>query len=700
MSRRSSGLVGVWAEMQRQQQRQQVAAQRQRVADAREYERRQRAWQREQARAHRDQQAAYRRQRTADAQRRTDELESEVAALTALLASGVRTAAFRTAALREPEQVEPFAPGTLAHPVPMPDPGGYAPASGGRVFGAQRRAQAEAEARARFEHDWYAAQAAEAQRQTRLAEYRRQYDRWAAQRLAEIRQHNATVERLGQDLAAGGAEAVVEYFSAALYASAGWPDGFPRQVTAAYDVAARQLVLSWQLPGPAVIPAVKSVRYVAGTDTEKETPRPATQRRALYRDVLAQCVLLAVREVFSADEFTTLDSVALTGFVDEHDPVTGRQGQIVLATVTVSRADFTGLHLAQVSAVDCLVDGLGGSLSTRPDQLLAVRPERLPEDVGRGVVSHGDDAEPDLHAMDPFAFEALIADLFRARGMRAVATSRSGDGGVDVEAVDPDPISGGKIVVQVKRYRNTVPPAAVRELFGTVQATGAIKGILVTTSGFGPGSRTFAEGKPLTLVSGPELVALLRENGLTGRLDDGTADACRADGPPPPPPESPGGHNLLGLSWSGSVALDVCALVCAGPRVLSDEHFVFYNNARTPEGAVAAVQPTGSDRASLRVAFDELPAAADRLVVAAAVDPESGPPADLAGFTAPNLRLRAADGTELGTLDVSDGRPGETALVLGSFRRRANGDWDFVPGGRGYAGGLEALVADHGVQVD
>ena len=55
---------------------------------------------------------------------------------------------------------------------------------------------------------------------------------------------------------------------------------------------------------------------------------------------------------------------------------------------------------------------------------------------------------------------------------------------------------------------------------------------------------------------------------------------------------------------------------------------------------------------------------------------------------------------ELGQLEVSDGRPSETALVLGSFRRRSNGDWDFVLGGRGYPGGLEELIQDFGIEVE
>ncbi|CAM5707290.1 hypothetical protein SALBM135S_07724 [Streptomyces alboniger] len=314
------------------------------------------------------------------------------------------------------------------------------------------------------------------------------------------------------------------------------------------------------------------------------------------------------------------------------------------------------------------------------------------------MVAHGGDEEPDLFAMDPIAFEDLVADLFRAMGMQAVTTQRSNDGGVDVDALDPAPIRGGKIVVQVKRYRNTVPPTAVRDLYGTVQDAGANKGVLVTTSRFGPGSHTFANGKPLELISGPELVDLLHRHGLRGRLGEGTA----SDRPTPSVPESrlPDDYNVLGMSWAGSVALDVCALVCRGSRILDDDHFVFFNNPQTPDGSVRALPATAPDRAAICVAFDALPASADRFVLVAAVDPEVNPDADLSGFTDARIRLLDPGLTELGQLEVSEGQPRQTALVLGSFRRRPGGDWDFVLGGKGYTGGLEELLQDFGIEVE
>lgn len=597
-----------------------------------------------------------------------------------------------------PEEIAPFDPGPLAWPVRMPDQSQYQ-AQGG--WTASRRAQAQAEARAHFERDWQVAQAAEAQRQQQLAAAQREYERGAEAQRSEIRRHNAGIVDVTAGVRRGEPDSVIEYFSAALYSSTAWPEGFPRQVAAAFDPAARQLVLDWEMPTYDVVPEAKSVRYVPSQDQDKETARPVTQRRALYREVLAQSTLLVLHQLFAADEYGILDSVALNGFVDAPDPATGRQSHIFLATVMAGRSGFTELHLEQADPVSCLTDALRGQLATRPDQLTPVRPSRQPRDVGNHVVTHGGSEEPDLYDMDPIAFESLVAELFRAMGMQAVTTERSNDGGVDVDALDPTPIRGGKIVVQVKRYRATVPPTAVRDLYGTVQDRGANKGVLVTTSAFGPGSHTFARGKPLELISGSELVDLLHRHGLRGRLGEGGRAAPAPAQTTPSGPAAPSDdYNVLGMTWSGNVALDVCALVCRGSRVLSEEHFVFFNNPQTPDGSVRAMPAQAPDKAAIRVSFDELPQEADRLVLVAAVDPEVNPNADLSGFTDACIRLLDPARSEVGRLEVSDGRSGETALVLGSFRHRPNGDWDFVLGGKGYPQGLEQLLQDYGIEVE
>jgi restriction system protein len=136
-----------------------------------------------------------------------------------------------------------------------------------------------------------------------------------------------------------------------------------------------------------------------------------------------------------------------------------------------------------------------------------------------------------------------------------------------------------------------------------------------------------------------------------------------------------------------------------GRPALSDDHFVFFNNSQTPDGMVRTLLGAAPDKAAIRVAFDALPQMTDRMVLVVAIDPEVNPEADLSGFTEAAIRLSDPSGAEIGRLPVSDGRAGETALVLGSFRSRATGDWDFVIGGKGYAGGLEALIQEYGIDA-
>ncbi|MEH2489481.1 restriction endonuclease [Bradyrhizobium sp. AZCC 2230] len=122
-------------------------------------------------------------------------------------------------------------------------------------------------------------------------------------------------------------------------------------------------------------------------------------------------------------------------------------------------------------------------------------------------------------AIQAIVFNGWVTYINRATGNQTTACivslhcEASRDGGVDAVAFDPDPIRGGKIVIQAKRYTNTVDVSAVRDLYGTVMAEGATKGIIVTTSGFGPDAHRFAKGKPLTLLDGNNLLYLLAKHG-------------------------------------------------------------------------------------------------------------------------------------------------------------------------------------------
>jgi restriction system protein len=160
---------------------------------------------------------------------------------------------------------------------------------------------------------------------------------------------------------------------------------------------------------------------------------------------------------------------------------------------------------------------LNASLSKSPAELAPVRPVLEfkmvdPRFIEEADVLSGLDQRPNLMELTPSEFESLITNLFQKMGLETRLTQASRDGGVDCVAFDPRPIFGGKVVIQAKRYKNTVGVSAVRDLYGTMQNEGASKGILVTTSGYGKASYEFADGKPLELLSGSNLLYLLKEH--------------------------------------------------------------------------------------------------------------------------------------------------------------------------------------------
>ena len=139
------------------------------------------------------------------------------------------------------------------------------------------------------------------------------------------------------------------------------------------------------------------------------------------------------------------------------------------------------------------------------------------------VVADRMDDSINLASMSWEDFEHLIRELFekefRQNGGECRVTRASRDGGVDAIAFDPDPIRGGKIVIQAKRYTKTVGVSAVRDLYGTVLNEGANKGILVTTADYGPDSYAFARDKPITLLNGANLLHLLAVHGHSAKID-------------------------------------------------------------------------------------------------------------------------------------------------------------------------------------
>ena len=123
-----------------------------------------------------------------------------------------------------------------------------------------------------------------------------------------------------------------------------------------------------------------------------------------------------------------------------------------------------------------------------------------------------------LHDMDPFAFEHLIKLLLEEMDYQNVnVTQQARDGGVDVIGDIELGISSVREVVQVKRQRANIPRRILDQLRGSLHRFHAVRGTIVTTSGFARGVKKAANESgvaPITLVDGNKLVDLLIEHDI------------------------------------------------------------------------------------------------------------------------------------------------------------------------------------------
>lgn len=368
------------------------------------------------------------------------------------------------------------------------------------------------------QQDWEAEEAEYKRRQDSanadVDAFRRSYEHWDGQDSRPIEEHAELV----------------------LNASA-YPDWMGVDFDLGFNVDTKTIVVDYRLPLEESMPTVKSVTYVHSRDEQKQSHISAREKNALYESVLYQLALRTIHELYEADEISAFDAVVFNGWVDSVDPATGQRGESCIMSVQARRDEFLGLNLAEIEPRACY-RALKGVSAAKLATLTPVQPILKLDTGDRRFVESRDmaqdlSAESNLATMDWENFEHLVREVFEqefvSEGGEVKVTQASRDGGVDAIAFDPDPIRGGKYVIQAKRYTRTVGVAAVRDLYGTVVHEGADRGILVTTSDYGADSVSFAKDKPLTLINGAQLLSLLEKHGHRARIDLKEARALQTE---------------------------------------------------------------------------------------------------------------------------------------------------------------------------
>jgi Restriction endonuclease len=300
------------------------------------------------------------------------------------------------------------------------------------------------------------------------------------------------------------------------------PAGLRREFKALAQPDAKVVLIELRFPD------YSNHKFVVGQlKNGKDKYASATENKKILRGTLYSVVIRAGYIASCALEGTSYHTVAVNVVQDWFDRATGAARSGVICSLQAQAQEFTGLNLREVDPEACFrhLKGISvPSLETlspiRPIFVLNKKDERF---VEAKDLSEFLETEENLAAMPWDDFEHLVAQLFEwefaKEGVEVRVTRVSRDRGVDAVLFDPDPLRGGKFVLQAKRYTKPVDVSAVRDLYGTVMNEGANRGILITTSSYGPDAYEFAKNKPLSLVDGPNLLLMLQRHGKKFRLD-------------------------------------------------------------------------------------------------------------------------------------------------------------------------------------
>lgn len=167
----------------------------------------------------------------------------------------------------------------------------------------------------------------------------------------------------------------------------------------------------------------------------------------------------------------------------------------------------------------------------------------------------------------------------------------------------------------------------------------------------------------------------------------------------------------IGLGWDirsttgADFDLDASAILAgADGRVVSDGHFVFFNNLTSVDGSVEHTgdNTTGEgdgDDEQIKVNLAAVPAEVDKIVFPVSIYDAATRQQSFGQVRNAFIRvINQAGGAELARYDLSEDASTETAMVFGELYRNG-AEWKFRAVGQGYAEGLAGIARDFGVNV-
>ena len=361
-----------------------------------------------------------------------------------------------------------------------------------------------------------------------LKEFKRNYDNWLKRKRVyqnKVDTHNNFIDLSKTGFQNGEDKAIELYFSK-IISDFCIPEDLKINWNIFYNQETKILVIDYNLPEIDIIPNLKTMRYIASRKEFSETYIKDSDRNKIYHEMILQTCLRITNDIYICDIFGYVDSIVFNGMHTGINRSTGLEETKCILSLQTQKEEFLKINIQQVEAKACFAKFKGFS-GADISELVPVAPIlQFDKNDSRFIspVNISDSINgQNIAAMNWEDFEHLIRELFEKEfannGAEIKITQASRDGGVDAVMFDPDPIRGGKYIIQAKRYTNVVGVSAVRDLYGTLMNEGAVKGILVTTASYGSDSYEFAKDKPITLIDGSNLLYMLSKHGYKTYID-------------------------------------------------------------------------------------------------------------------------------------------------------------------------------------
>lgn len=164
---------------------------------------------------------------------------------------------------------------------------------------------------------------------------------------------------------------------------------------------------------------------------------------------------------------------------------------------------------------------------------------------------------------------------------------------------------------------------------------------------------------------------------------------------------------FVGLGWDINVTdtgsdFDIDAsvfLLDSSEKLISDKHFIFYNNQKSPDPE-QSVQQRGDNRTGAGEGDDEIidvnlktvPAEVAKIAIAVTIHEADKRQQNFGQVTNAFVRIvNCENEAEIIRYDLTEDFSIETALIMAELYRK-DGEWRMNAVGAGYEGGLQALV--------